>query len=82
MAGGSVLARRAYRQDLCGLAPGWVIAGQLELKVGQHAEVLATGDSASFAGDLAHGYLNVSSAEAARFALTVFEPAADGGAAR
>ena len=59
-----------------------VLDGQLELKVGQHAEVLATGDSASFAGDLPHGYVNPSSAQAARFALTVFEPGVGGGAAR
>ena len=51
-----------------------VLAGQIELRVGQHAEVLATGDSASFAGDLPHGYANASTALAARFALTVFEP--------
>lgn len=51
-----------------------VLDGQLELRVGQHAEVLATGDSASFAGDLAHEYVNTGSAQVARFALTVFEP--------
>jgi transcriptional regulator with XRE-family HTH domain len=51
-----------------------VLDGQIELTVGQHAEVLATGDSASFAGDLPHGYANSSAAQAARFALTVFEP--------
>jgi quercetin dioxygenase-like cupin family protein len=51
-----------------------VLDGQVELRVGQHAEVLASGDSASFAGDLPHGYVNASSAQAARFALTVFEP--------
>src|SRR6266516_5476895 len=51
-----------------------VLDGQLELRVGQHAEVLATGDSASFAGDLAHEYVNAGSAQVARFALTVFEP--------
>jgi transcriptional regulator with XRE-family HTH domain len=50
-----------------------VLDGQVEVRAGQHAEVLATGDSASFAGDLPHGYVNASSAEA-RFALTVFEP--------
>jgi len=44
--------------------------------------VLDTGDSASFAGDLPHGYVNVSSAQAARFALTVFEPGVGGGAVR
>jgi transcriptional regulator with XRE-family HTH domain len=51
-----------------------VLDGQVELRVGQHAEVLATGDSATFVGDQPHGYLNPSSAQAARFALTVFEP--------
>jgi transcriptional regulator with XRE-family HTH domain len=51
-----------------------VLDGQIELRVGQHAEVLATGDSASFAGDLPHGYVNASTARAGRFALTVFEP--------
>ena len=51
-----------------------VLDGQLEVRVGQHAEILATGDSASFAGDLPHGYVNPGSAQVARFALTVFEP--------
>jgi transcriptional regulator with XRE-family HTH domain len=51
-----------------------VLDGQVEVRAGQHAEVLAAGDSASFAGDLPHGYANASSAQAARFALTVFEP--------
>ena len=51
-----------------------VLNGEVELRVGQHAEVIATGDSASFAGDLPHGYVNASSAQVARFALTVFEP--------
>jgi len=59
-----------------------VLDGRLELKVGPHAEVLAAGDSASFAGDLAHEYVNAGSAQAARFALTVSEPAAGGGGAR
>jgi quercetin dioxygenase-like cupin family protein len=59
-----------------------VLDGQLELRVGQHAEVLVTGDSASFAGDLTHEYMNASSAQVARFALTVFEPTVGGGAAR
>jgi len=60
-----------------------VLDGQVELRiVGQHAEVLATGDSASFAGDLPHGYVNAGSAQVARFALTVFEPGVGGGAAR
>jgi transcriptional regulator with XRE-family HTH domain len=51
-----------------------VLDGQVELRVGQHAGVLAPGDSASFAGDLPHGYGNPDPAQAARFALTVFEP--------
>jgi transcriptional regulator with XRE-family HTH domain len=51
-----------------------VLDGEVELRVGQHAELLATGDSASFTGDLPHGYVNASSAQRARFALTVFEP--------
>ena len=51
-----------------------VLDGQVEVRVGQHVEVLATGDSASFAGDLPHGYANPGSAQVARFALTVFEP--------
>jgi transcriptional regulator with XRE-family HTH domain len=59
----------------------FVLDGELELRVGQHAEILAKGDSASFAGDLAHEYLNASSAQVARFALTVSEPAVGGGAA-
>ena len=59
-----------------------VLDGQLELRVDQHGEVLAKGDSASFAGDLAHEYVNAGAAQAARFALTVFEPTAGGGAAR
>ena len=59
-----------------------VLDGQVELRVGQHAEVLAKGDSASFAGDLPHGYVNAGSAQGARFALTVFEPAVGRGAAR
>ena len=59
-----------------------VLDGQVELRAGGDAEVLAAGDSASFAGDLPHGYVNVSSARAARFALTVFEPGVGGGTAR
>jgi quercetin dioxygenase-like cupin family protein len=59
-----------------------VLHGQVELRVGERTEVLATGDSASFAGDLPHGYVNVSSAQAARFALTVFEPGVGGRAVR
>ena len=51
-----------------------VLDGEVELRAGQHAEVLAAGDSASFTGDLPHGYVNASPAQMARFALTVFEP--------
>jgi len=51
-----------------------VLDGHVELTAGHHGEVLATGDSASFAGDLPHRYANPSSAQTARFALTVFEP--------
>jgi len=59
-----------------------VLDGELELRVGEDAEVLAQGDSASFAGDLAHEYVNAGSAQVARFALTVSEPPAGGGGAR
>ena len=57
-----------------------VLHGQVKLTAGEHAEVLATGDSASFSGDLPHGYANASAAHAARFALTVFEPGVGPGA--
>ena len=50
-----------------------VLGGQVEVTAGQHAGVLATGDSASFAGDLPHGYANAGP-QVAHFALTVFEP--------
>jgi len=50
--------------------------------VGQHAEALGKGDSASFAGDLAHEYVNADPGQLARFALTVFEPGVGGGAGR
>jgi len=59
-----------------------VLDGQVELRTGQYAEVLAKGDSASFAGDLPHEYVNTSLTQAARFALTVFEPAVGRGSAR
>jgi transcriptional regulator with XRE-family HTH domain len=59
-----------------------VLDGPLELRVGQQAETLAPGDAASFAGDLPHGYVNGSSAQVTRFALTVFEPAVGGSAGR
>ena len=50
-----------------------VLDGQVEVTAGQHAGALATGDSASFAGDLPHGYANAGP-QVARFALTVVEP--------
>jgi quercetin dioxygenase-like cupin family protein len=56
-----------------------VLDGQVEVRAGGHAEVLATGDSASFAGDLPHGYGNAGP-QVARFALTVFEPGVGPGA--
>jgi len=59
-----------------------VLNGQLELTVDQHAELLATGDSASFAGDLAHEYVNADPAQAARLALSVFETGVGGGGTR
>jgi quercetin dioxygenase-like cupin family protein len=52
-----------------------VLAGQVELTVGQQTQLLSIGDSAQFAGDVAHGYANPAVAgPAARFCLTVFEP--------
>ncbi|MGW1995240.1 helix-turn-helix domain-containing protein [Embleya sp. NPDC001921] len=52
-----------------------VLEGRVELTVGTSAEVLATGDSASFAGDLPHAYAHVEPAEgSARFVLTVLQP--------
>jgi quercetin dioxygenase-like cupin family protein len=65
-------ASEAHAAGTCELL--LVLDGQLELRVGQHIELLAAGDSASFAGDLAHEYINAGSAQVARFALTVFEP--------
>ncbi|MGO9727225.1 MAG: hypothetical protein ACLPN6_18085 [Streptosporangiaceae bacterium] len=54
--------------------PGHLRGGGAVPGVAGKAEVLATGDSASFTGDLPHEYVNASSAQTARFALTVFEP--------
>jgi transcriptional regulator with XRE-family HTH domain len=52
-----------------------VIEGQVELRVGQEVEVLATGDAVAFRGDRPHGYTNsAAAAEPARFGLTVFQP--------
>jgi quercetin dioxygenase-like cupin family protein len=57
-----------------------VLEGQVDLRVGDRAERLAAGDSATFAGDLGHGYACPADAAApARFVLTVFEPNVGGG---
>jgi transcriptional regulator with XRE-family HTH domain len=53
-----------------------VIDGEVILAVAGQDAVLRAGDAVSFAGDAAHGYRN-DGATAARFALTVFEPAVD-----
>jgi quercetin dioxygenase-like cupin family protein len=45
----------------------------VELTVGQQTQVLSVGDSAQFAGDVAHGYANCRRRPAARFCVTVFE---------
>ena len=50
-----------------------VLAGEVELTVGQHAQRLAVGDSAQFAGDVAHGYGNPGGSDV-RFCLTVYAP--------
>jgi transcriptional regulator with XRE-family HTH domain len=52
-----------------------VLEGQIDLHVGDRTERLSVGDSAAFAGDVAHGYAAPGDATGpARFALTVFEP--------
>jgi transcriptional regulator with XRE-family HTH domain len=51
-----------------------VIEGEVVLSVAGEDVVLHPGDAASFHGDVGHGYRNDGGA-AARFALTVFEPA-------
>ena len=50
-----------------------VLAGQVELTVGEETRVLATGCSAQLAGDVVHGYAHAGRG-AARFCLTVLEP--------
>src|SRR5215218_4469407 len=58
-----------------------VLDGAVDLRVGDRTDRLGTGDSAAFAGDVAHGYAAVADADApARFALTVFQPSVGGGA--
>ena len=57
-----------------------VLDGQVDLRVGDRTERLEAGDSAAFAGDLAHGYATpADAATSARFALTVFQPHVGGG---
>ena len=59
-----------------------VLEGEVDLLVGEVVERLGAGDSATFAGDVVHGYATTEGASApARFALTVVQPHV-GGAAR
>jgi transcriptional regulator with XRE-family HTH domain len=52
-----------------------VLAGSVDLRVGDRTDRLGPGDSAAFAGDVAHGYSTPDDAMTpARFALTVFQP--------
>ncbi len=52
-----------------------VLEGAVDLRVGDRTERLEVGDSAAFAGDVAHGYATPADAAGpARFALTVFQP--------
>lgn len=52
-----------------------VLEGHVDLHVGDRTERLGPGDSATFAGDVAHGYAAPDDAAApAHFALTVYEP--------
>ena len=56
-----------------------VAAGELRLRVGGRTELLGVGDSASFHGDLPHGYANAGDG-ATHFVLTVFQPGVGGAA--
>ena len=57
-----------------------VLDGRVDLRVGERPDRLEAGDSAAFAGDVAHGYATpADSATPARFALTVFQPHVGGG---
>ena len=57
-----------------------VLDGQVDLRVGDRTQRLEAGDSAAFAGDVAHGYATpADAATPARFALTVFQPHVGGG---
>ena len=50
-----------------------VLKGTVRLSVGEQTWDLRTGDAASFAGDVEHGYANPG-ASPSRFSLTVYEP--------
>jgi transcriptional regulator with XRE-family HTH domain len=57
-----------------------VLDGAVDLRVGDRAERIHAGDSATFAGDVPHGYgTPAEAAVPARFALTVFQPQVGGG---
>ena len=57
-----------------------VLEGAVDLRVGERTEQLQPGDSAVFAGTVAHGYASPADATTpARFALTVFQPRVSGG---
>lgn len=52
-----------------------VLEGRVDLTIGERTDRLVAGDAATFAGDVPHGYSTPTDAiDAARFALTVFEP--------
>jgi quercetin dioxygenase-like cupin family protein len=51
-----------------------VLEGEIVISVAGEEETLGAGDAVSFPGDAVHAYRN-DGATAARFALTVFEPA-------
>ena len=50
-----------------------VLKGTVRLTVGEQTWDLRTGDAASFAGDVEHGYANPGTSPS-RFSLTVYEP--------
>ena len=57
-----------------------VLDGRVDLRVGDRTDRLEAGDSAAFAGDVAHGYATpADAATPARFVLTVFQPNVGGG---
>jgi len=57
-----------------------VLEGRVDLRVGDRTDRLEAGDSAAFAGDVAHGYATpADAATPARFALTVSQPNVGGG---